>query len=156
MVNPQKTRTGGDIMNRKKSVILTALAAGIMTFVVARFANAGDVVVITHKGVAQSSVNTDAVKKIYSGYMSKWPDNQTIVLTVMEKSDAHKDFLKSYVGKTESQFSSTWKKMMFSGQGSYPKQFENAQSLVDFVEKTPGAIGYVEKGAKTDGVNVIK
>jgi len=143
-------------MNRKKRCISTVLAACILTVAVAGFADAGDVVVITHKGVSQSSVNTDVVKKIYSGYMTKWPDNQTIVLTVIEKSDAHKDFLKSYVGKTESQFSNTWKKMMFSGQGSYPKQFDNAQSLVDFVEKTPGAIGYVEKGAKTDGVNVVK
>lgn len=117
---------------------------------------AGGVVVVTHKGVAGGTVNAEMIKKIYSGHITKWPNNQAIVVTIMENTDTHRDFLKTYVNKNESQFSSTWKKMMFTGQASYPKNFDNAQSLVEFVTKTPGAIGYVDSSAKTDGVNQVK
>jgi ABC-type phosphate transport system substrate-binding protein len=143
-------------MKRKISLTSLALTALTIFMVMTVQASAGEVVIVTNKGVPQGAVNAEAIKKIYSGYMFKWPDNQTIALAVMEKTEAHGDFLKSYVGKTESQFSTTWKKMVFSGQASYPKQFDSAQSLVDYVKKTPGAIGYVEKGANTDGVNVVK
>jgi len=117
---------------------------------------AGGVVVVTNKGVASGSVNAEMIKKIYSGHVTKWPDNQVIVVSIIEGSDTHKEFLKTYVNKSDAQFSSTWKKMMFTGQASYPKNFNSAQSLVDFVAKTPGAIGYVDAEAKTDGVNVVK
>lgn len=142
-------------MNKKKSlsVLVTSVFAWLA---ISSMVYAGGVVVVTNKGVASGSVNAEMIKKIYSGHVTKWPDNQAIVVSVMEGSDAHKEFLKTYVNKSDSQFSSTWKKMMFTGQASYPKNFDSAQSLVDFVAKTPGAIGYVDAGTKTDGVNVVK
>ncbi len=143
-------------MKRKKGVSSLVMITMVILMAMIVHASAGDVIIVTNKGVPQGAVNEENVKKIYSGYMFKWPDNQTIAMAVMEKTEAHKDFLKSYVGKNESQFSSTWKKMMFSGQASYPKQFDSAQSLLEYVKKTPGAIGYVEKGTSTDGVNVSK
>lgn len=143
-------------MNMKKSISVIAGSVFAWLLVITITVQAGEVVVITHKNVSSGSVNADVVKKIYSGHMTKWPDNQAIVVSVMEGSDVHKDFLKTYVNKSESQFSAAWKKMMFTGQASYPKNFASAQSIVDFVAKTPGAIGYVDAGAKTDNVNTIK
>lgn len=142
-------------MNKKRNIsVLVALV--FVWLAVSSMVYAGGVVVVTNKGVPTGSVNAEMIKKIYSGHVTKWPDNQAIVVSVMEGSDAHKEFLKTYVNKSEAQFSSTWKKMMFTGQASYPKNFNSAQSLVDFVAKTPGAIGYVDAAAKTDGVNVVK
>lgn len=143
------------IMNRKKclSVLVTSVLA---LLAISSMVYAGGVVVVTNKNVSAGAVNADTIKKIYTGYITKWPDNQTIVVAVMERSDSHKEFLKTYVNKSEAQFSASWKKMMFTGQASYPKNFDSAQSLVDFVAKTPGAIGYVDSAAKTDGVNTVK
>jgi ABC-type phosphate transport system substrate-binding protein len=142
-------------MNKKKSLsVLVALVFAWLA--ISSIVYADGVVVVTNKGVAAGVVKAEMIKKIYSGHVTKWPDNQAIIVSVMEGSDAHKEFLKTYVNKSDAQFSSTWKKMMFTGQASYPKNFNNAQSLVDFVAKTPGAIGYVDAEAKTDEVNVVK
>lgn len=141
-------------MNKKKS--LSVLLTSVFTLLaISSMVYAGGVVV-TNKNVSAGAVNADTIKKIYSGHITKWPDNQAIVVAMMEGSDSHKEFLKTYVNKSESQFSAAWKKMMFTGQASYPKSFDSVQSLIDFVAKTPGAIGYVDSAAKTDGVNTVK
>jgi ABC-type phosphate transport system substrate-binding protein len=117
---------------------------------------AGGVVIITNKSIPAGAVDIETVKKIYSGHVTKLNNNQTLVVTVMEGADIHKEFLKEYVNKTEAQFKTTWKKMVFTGEAPYPKVFKDMQSLIDFVSKTNGAIGYVDTSVKTEGVNVVK
>jgi ABC-type phosphate transport system substrate-binding protein len=117
---------------------------------------AGGVVIITNKSIPAGTVDIDMVKKIYSGHVTKLKNNQTLVVTVMDGDDIHKEFLKQYVDKTESQFKTTWKKLVFTGEAPFPKVFKDMQSLIDFVSKTDGAIGYVDTSAKIDGVNVVK
>lgn len=114
------------------------------------------IVVIVNKNIPPDSINAEKVKEIYSGRMVKWPNNQPIVLSAIEGTEIHKEFLNKYIKKTESQFSNTWKKMIFTGQGSYPKIFTNSQAVADFVSKTENAIGYVDVGTNTDHVNVVK
>jgi len=69
--------------------------------------------------------------------------------------DANKAFLKEFVKKSPSQFKLTWKKMMFTGKGNPPKKFKDMKSLVEFVEKTDGAIGYITPDMKSDGIKVV-
>lgn len=112
--------------------------------------------VITNSKIATGTVDADTVKKIYSGYITKWPDGTRIVVAVMENAPFHEDFLKTYVGKTKTQFKATWKKLMFTGKGKYPTNFDTVKDLVDFVAATDGAIGYVNEGAKPQGVSIQK
>ena len=111
-------------------------------------------VVITNKSVASGSVDIDTIKKIYSGYTTSWPDGSRIIVTIMEKSPVHDVFLKIYVGKSENQFKATWKKLMFTGKGKYPRNFDSADKLIEFVKSTPGAIGYVDTSINTTDVSV--
>ncbi|MBU0994398.1 MAG: substrate-binding domain-containing protein [Proteobacteria bacterium] len=115
-----------------------------------------EISIITNLSVPKGNVTRDVIKNIYSGKLAKWPDNQNIVLSIMEGTETHKEFLYTYVNKPEAQFTNTWRKKMFTGQRSYPKNFNNAQDLVDFVRNTKGAIGYVNTDEKTNGVNVFK
>lgn len=117
---------------------------------------AEDVVIITHGGIAPGSVDADTVKKIYSGNMTSWPDETRIVVTTMDNAPIHEEFVKTYVGKSASQFQATWKKIMFTGKGKLPTNFNTAQELIDFVAKTQGAIGYVNSGANPQGVSIQK
>lgn len=117
---------------------------------------ADSAVVITHSDIAPGSVDADTVKKIYSGNTTKWPDGTRIIVVTMDNAPIHEDFLKTYVNKTQSQFSATWKKIMFTGKGKFPTNFDTAEEVMDYVSKTPGAIGYVSAGANPQGVSVQK
>ena len=118
---------------------------------------AENIVVITHSDIAPGSVNTDTIKKIYSGYITKWPDNKNIIVATTDKAPYHEIFTKTYVGKTPSQFSANWKSIMFSGKGILPTNFNSAEELIDFVSKNEGAIGYANADAiPKEGVSVQK
>ncbi len=127
----------------------------LITCLCANYAFADGLIIISNKKIAETSLTRDDVKKIYSGKKTKWGNNETIVVTVLDGSDAHKAFLKEFVKKSPTQFKLTWKKMMFTGKGTPPKKFKDMKSLVEFVEKTDGAIGYITPDMKSDGIKVI-
>ena len=121
----------------------------------ANYAFADGLLIISNKNIAEASLTKADVKNIYSGKKTKWGNDETIIVTVLAGSDAHKAFLKEFVKKSPSQFKLTWKKMMFTGKGNPPKKFKDMKSLVEFVEKTDGAIGYITPDMKSDGIKVI-
>ena len=45
---------------------------------------------------------------------------------------------------------------MFTGQGSMPKEFGSEADLLDYVEATPGAIGYVSRVNEKNSVKVLR
>jgi hypothetical protein len=44
---------------------------------------------------------------------------------------------------------------VFSGKGQLPRAFADEASLVAFVARTPGAIGYIDAATPHDGVTVV-
>lgn len=115
---------------------------------------AEDVKIITNSSVPAGSVDAATVKKIYSGYTTKWPDGTRIIVTIMENAPYHEEFLKTYVGKNSSQFTATWKKIMFTGKGKFPTDCNSEQVLLDLIAQTPGAIGYVKEETALPGITV--
>ncbi len=139
----------------KTPLWMTAIIAA-MFFVFSNTVSAADVIIILNNNVKASDINKSIVKKIYSGYKTKWDNNDSIDLTVMLKSELHEKFLKKYVKKTPSQFKMTWRQMMFTGKGSQPKNFKTIKEVVEYVSKNEGAIGYVSADVPADNVKVIK
>ena len=115
---------------------------------------ANDVVVITNKSVSTTTLTKNDLSKIYLGKKSSWNDGSSIKFVVLT-GDTHAAFLKDYIGKTESQFSTFWKKQVFTGKGSPPKEFNSDQAMVEFVAQTTGAIGYVSSSADVSKVKTI-
>lgn len=115
---------------------------------------AGDVVVIANKSVSDSTLSKDNLSKIYLGKKSTWSNGSRIRFVVLEGS-THAAFLENYVGKTESQFNTFWKKQVFTGKGSPPEEFNSDKAMVDFVAQTAGAIGYVSAGTDVSRVKTI-
>ena len=115
-----------------------------------------DAVVITNSSIAPGTVNPETIRKIYSGQISKWPDNTRIIVTTITQASFHEEFLKKYVEKSKSQFTATWKKLMFSGMGVLPTNFETMDQLIDFVSKHKSAIGYVTDDTKLRDVSIQK
>lgn len=116
---------------------------------------AGDAVVITNPSVSETTLSKKDVGNIYLGKKTSWSDGSKIIFVVLTGGDTHDTFLNSYVGKTASQFKTFWKKQVFTGKGSPPKEFDSDQAMIDFVAQTAGAMGYVSAGADVSKVKTI-
>ncbi len=138
----------------KKATLFMAvvLVAGLL----AAAANAADVTVIVNPGVSESSLTANTLESIYLGKTVRWGSGQEIAPATMTGTPAHEAFLDAYVKKSTSQFSTFWKKMVFTGQGFPPKNFDAETGMVAFVAATPGAIGYVPAGTDTGNARVVQ
>ncbi len=118
-----------------------------------------EIVLVANKSVSNKQLNKIDIKKIFIGKIVTWSDGQPIKVVTLKKSDTsgiHKEFVKSYIRKTPSQFRSYWKKQVFTGKASSPKSLKSQQDLISYVSETDGAIGYISSNIKPEGVKIIK
>ncbi len=116
---------------------------------------AQDIIVIGNKSVPESSVDNEWVKNVYLGNITKWNNNDPIVLSVINDKDIHSKFLKKYLNRKPSQFKAIWRNMMFTGKGKMPKTLDSKQEMLDFVANNKGAVGYIVSDAKTERIKII-
>ncbi len=113
-----------------------------------------DVIVISNQSVPVNALNTTEIQDVFLGKTAKWGDSSKVNFALL-KGDIHKEFLKAYIKRTESQYSAYWKQMLFSGKGSLPKSFDTEKELVQYVSQTPGAIGYINNTTALENAKVI-
>jgi ABC-type phosphate transport system substrate-binding protein len=135
---------------RSLSVIslVAALAFG------SSFAVNAEETVLVNNGVAVTTVSEDDLKDIFLGKKTTWDDGSKVVVVVLKEGPSS-DALMKRLNKSAQQFITGWKKLVFSGKGSMPEQVDNEDELVAAVAKTPGAIGYADKGKLKDGVKAV-
>jgi hypothetical protein len=69
---------------------------------------------------------------------------------------AHEEFLKRYLGKSDSTLQAFYRSLVFTGKGSMPKVLDSDAEMVAYVAKTRGAVGYVSSSANTAGVKTLE
>ena len=135
----------------KKVFICVCVALGLM----AGSAYA-DVMVITNKDVPESNVSQQDIKDIFLGKKTKWSNSSSIHFVLVKDPAIHEAFVKNYLQKSPSQFQNYWKNMVFTGEGKTPTSFETTQELIEFVAKTPGAVGYIDSSSTAVNVKTLK
>jgi ABC-type phosphate transport system substrate-binding protein len=111
-------------------------------------------VVIANNSVKATDVSKSDLREVFTGGSASLAGSR--VTPVMQKSgSAHAAFLVDYVGKTDAALGATWRSLVFSGQASMPKSVDSDAAMVEYVARTPGAIGYVGKGSPHEGVKVL-
>jgi len=106
-------------------------------------AAASDVVLIANNGVPRTEIGADTIEQIFLGRKTRWSDGGKISFVILDGGETHEAFLKTYINKTESQYTIFWKKMVFTGKGRFPTAFQTPREVRAYVAVTPGAIGYV-------------
>jgi len=64
-------------------------------------------------------------------------------------------FLILVVKRSDTGLQSAWKTLVMSGQGTMPRTVDSEAAMVDYVSRTPGAIGYVMKSTSHEGVKTL-
>jgi ABC-type phosphate transport system substrate-binding protein len=116
---------------------------------------AADIQVIANPNVGVAELTTGDLKDIFLG--SKTAVGGGAVEPVFEQSGAtHEQFLKTYLGKSDTALRNHFKTLVFTGKGAQPKAFASDAEVLKYVMSTKGAIGYVSAAFEAAGVKKIQ
>ena len=114
-----------------------------------------DTLLIAHKDAPETTLSKKEIQEIFLGKRSQWQNHSAIHPATVKDAELHSAFLKQYIKKSASKWNAYWKRLVFTGTGTLPQQFETEQELLKYVVKTKGAIGYVDAETPVDNVTII-
>ena len=100
-------------------------------------------------------ISSDDLRAIFSGAKSRLADGSHAVPVTLKGGPAHEVFLQKDLRETPEEFRNHWRKAVFTGQGAMPRAFDSEAALLQYVETTPGALGYVSTVAPEARVKVL-
>jgi len=105
-----------------------------------------NVVVITNKDVQEKSITLGALRSIFGMRLRSWSGGKPVrVFVFSDYYPVHIEFSKKVLGVFPHQLRSSWDRLVFSGTGQAPIQVKNEEEMLERIESTPGAIGYITR-----------
>jgi ABC-type phosphate transport system substrate-binding protein len=128
------------------------VAATLLTYVVGSAHAADGVVVIANQNVA--NVDPATLQKIYTGRIVEL--NGVAVTAINASSPSLRGrFLDSYLHEDNNAYVAYWIKRKYAGLGAAPRELSSSSEIINYVKRTPGAIGYIDESELEPGVNVL-
>ncbi len=137
---------------RKVFPVLMALA-----FVALLPVYAQSVEIIVHPDNDITSVTQAELSKIFLKRLRTWADG-TLAVPVDQVPDSspRREFTRSVHERRVVNVEVYWKRMIFSGRAAAPPEMADDQAVIEFVRSTPGAVGYVSKLTRLEGVRALR
>jgi ABC-type phosphate transport system substrate-binding protein len=118
-------------------------------------ARAGEVVVVAAKS-SVGAMTPEQVSQLFLGKSPTLPGGQSAVLIDQAEGSAARDgFYAKLAGKNAAQMKALWSRLTFSGTAQPPKAVGGDAEVKRAVAETPGAVGYIDKGALDGSVKVV-
>ncbi len=106
-------------------------------------AGSNQVIIVAHPALAINTITESELSRIYLLRQTFWSDGLPIIALNREVNSPTRDLFTSRVlNQTATALASHWQQMHFKGK-TPPLVQESDQAVLVFVEKVPGAIGYV-------------
>jgi ABC-type phosphate transport system substrate-binding protein len=116
---------------------------------------AGDFVIIANPGVTASTLTKDELSDIYLLRTNAWDDGIRIIPVNRESgSDTRSAFSERILKQSQSALNTYWDKMHYQGM-TPPLIQESDLAVLSFVQKVPGAIGYVSSSIELKHVKIL-
>lgn len=132
----------------KSTIIRFVSAAMLLAWSLMQQAYAGDIIVISNSGV---SLSASDVRDIFLGE-KQFAGNTKLV--VIDNAALQDGFLDKYIHMDLNKYNSIWTKKSFRDGLNPPAVKSGDAEVIEFVKRTPGAIGYVSHPAS--GVNTVQ
>jgi CTP:molybdopterin cytidylyltransferase MocA len=113
----------------------------------------GQLLVIGHAGVPR--VDAATVARLYSGRAIEAGQVAVTVLNLAVGHPLRSRFLAACLQTDEERYRAYWTVRRHVGKGAPPREVASVAEMVDFVSRTPGALGYIDAGSATPGLNVV-
>ena len=115
-------------------------------------AHADNVIVIGHAGL--SKLNASTIQRIFTGKIIEI-DGVHVTAVNLKASALRDRFLQRYLNQNDDKYTAYWTVRRFIGKGLPPKELSNAAEVINFVQTTPGAIGYIDENELKPDLNVV-
>jgi ABC-type phosphate transport system substrate-binding protein len=115
----------------------------------------GQVAVIANLSLNKDSINKIELLDCYTGDIKKLDNDQKIYVFDLKPKTKTKEIFYKFLGKSPSRMKTIWMKKMLSGDGDPPPSLESEEEMLKKVEKTKGAIGFVQYSLVSSKVKVL-
>lgn len=113
---------------------------------------ADNIVVIGNSNL--SKVDADTISKIFTGKVIEVGGVNVVAVNVIPGS-LRNQFLQSFLKQTDEKYVAYWTVRRYIGKGAPPRELRSAADVINFVQSTPGAIGYIDEKDLKPGINVL-
>ncbi len=134
-----------------KTVIRTMLLA--LAAAVGDLSAADGVVVIGNANLRRLDAPT--VAKIYTGKVIEVDGISVTAVNANSGSAVRNRFLQLYLNQDEDKYTAYWTVRRYIGKGASPRELPRSNDVINFVNSTPGAIGYIDEADVQPGMNVL-
>lgn len=154
MAKQASRRPFGALRQARRSCVVWALALGLsLSFSgasgLAEASDAPDLKIIVHPGNPARVVDKGFLSDAFLKKATRWPSGETIrPLDQRPASAVRRTFTRNVLKRTVAAVRSYWQQRIFSGRDVPPPELDSDESVVAYVERTPGAVGYVSSAAK--------
>lgn len=108
------------------------------------YSHAEEVVLITNASNPASQISKRQLRAIFSMRMKVWSNNDSIKVFVLQQDNPiHASFSKDVLKVFPHQLQAGWDRLVFSGTGEAPKVVNSETEMLEAIQSTPGAIGYI-------------
>ena len=113
-----------------------------------------ELVVIVHPS-NNSELNAKKVQRIFLGKEKKFSNGSPVMPFNQTTNALRGAFDSDVLGRSSTQVSAYWSKLVFTGKGIPPKELADDAAVIAAVAANAGAIGYVDSSAVTGDVKTI-
>ncbi|RZL00311.1 MAG: hypothetical protein EOP36_16140 [Rubrivivax sp.] len=111
------------------------------------------VVVIAHPSVRKMDLAT--VQRIFMGKAIEVDGVRVSPTNGVAAMPSRQRFLAQYLQTDEDQYVAYWTVRRYVGKGTPPHEVRQTAEMIDYVSKTPGAVGYIDEAELPPGMNVV-
>ena len=112
--------------------------------------------VIIHPSVEVDRLDAQTLSRIYAMQIISWENGESIrVFVFPSRSKLHRSFIISKLKMQPHQLDRLWNRLIFTGTGRAPTIVKSEAEMLQKIQTTPGAIGYVGENAKVQGVKIV-
>lgn len=113
--------------------------------------------IVAHPGVATVGIGKKDLSRIFLKQRTAWPDGSAaVVVDQPAAADVREAFSLEVLGKSVNAVESYWHGQVFAGKANPPTVLASDAEVLEFVRRTPGAVGYVASGTSTPGVKLLQ
>ena len=116
-------------------------------------ANDANFAVIAHPGVPK--VDAATLQRLYTGRVIEVAGSTVNVVNIAVGNPVRDRFLAQVLNLDNERYIAYWTVRRHVGKGVPPRDLRSPAEVIEFVQSTPGAIGYVPTADAKPGLNVV-
>lgn len=114
-----------------------------------------EVVVVVHPD-NQATITKQTVKRLFLGKETAFPNGKAATIVQQPATNQQREeFDSDVLGRSSAQVSAMWAKLVFTGRGIAPQEFDSDAKVIEFIQSDENAIGYIDSASVTGDVSVV-